>query len=267
MNALANKHFFNETVSDHENRMVFLRMIFAGGLALLILTLFISVCDNCTSCSEEESVAVTAEKLVGVETYPYIIEEPLEADWSPSDLVYLIGAPNGDNVQLRQEPARAYLEMHNAMVLEGMSVIPVEGWRSAASQTDMYNKEIYALMGQGSSHDDAATQLRKVIRAGGLDEHQLGMTVDVTTQAGVRQDNFASLAQGRWLIRNAHKYGFVFRYTNTKETATGMQARPWELRYVGKEAAEFIVENSLCLEEYIAVCKKDCPDAVKEEIE
>ncbi len=267
MKYVANKHFINETVGDYENRMVFFRMIVVGALVLLILTLFIATFDNCAACSEEESVVAVSEKLVGVESYPYVIDAPLDEDWSPSDLIYIIGAPNGDNVLLRREAAEAYLEMHNAMVAEGMSVIPIEGWRSAASQTDMYNERIYALMGEGNSHDDAATELRKVLKAGGLDEHQLGLTVDVTTQAGVRQDNFASLAQGRWIIRNAHKYGFVFRYPDTKEKITELQARPWELRYVGKEAAEFMAKYSLCLEEYINICEKDCPDAVMEGIE
>ncbi len=267
MKIVANKHFMNESVSEYENRMVFFRMILVGGLVLLIITMFAATFDNCTACKEEEAVTAVAEKLTGVETYPCIIEGPLDADWSPSDLMRLIGAPNGDNVLLRREAAEAYLEMHNAMVAEGMSVIPVEGYRSAASQTDMYNAEIYKLMGQGSSHDDAATQLRKELKNGGLSEHQLGLTVDVTTQSGVLQEDFASLVQGRWLVRNAHKYGFIFRYPDTKESVTGMNARPWELRYVGRDTAEFMAKYSLCLEEYIEICKKDCPESVMEGIE
>ncbi len=261
---MANKHFINETVSDYENRMVFLRMILVGFLVLLILTLFISTCNSCAACSEDEAVTAVAEKLVGVESYPYIISAPLDEEFSPSDLVRLIGAPNGSNVMLRAEAAMAYLEMHDAMVEDGMSVIPVVGWRSAASQTDIYNDEIYKLMSDGMSHDDAAAQVKKRIRSGGLDEHQLGYTVDVSTQAGEVQDNFASLAQGKWLIRNAYKYGFIFRYPDTKESVTGLQSRPWELRYVGRETAAFMAKYSLCLEEYINICKKDCPKAVME---
>ncbi len=264
---MANKHFINETVGDYENRMVFFRMILVGVLVLLILTLFIATCDNCAACSEEEAVTVVAEKLTGVESYPYVIETPLDENWSPSDMVRLIGAPNGDNILLREEAAKSYIEMHNAMVAEGMSVIPCDGWRSAASQTDIYNKEIYALMSQGQSHDDAASQVRKRILPGGFDEHQLGYTVDVTTQAGEVQDNFASLAQGKWLIRNAYKYGFIFRYPDTKTDITGLQPRPWELRYVGKDTAAFMAKYSLCLEEYIGVCKRDCPHAVMEGLE
>ena len=267
MKCVANKHFITEAVSDYENRMVFFRVIVVAALVLLILTLLVATCDNCAACSEEDAIAAVAEKLTGVESYPYVIDTPIDESWSPSDLVRLIGAPNGDNVLLRQEAAEAYIEMHNAMVADGMSVIPIDGWRSAASQTDMYNAEIYTLMGQGMSHDDAATQVRKSLRSGGLDEHQLGLTVDVTTQAGERQENFASTVQGKWLIKNAYKYGFIFRYPDTKVSITGLQARPWELRYVGKETAEFMAKYSLCLEEYIIVCKDDCPKAKMEGLE
>ncbi len=264
---MANKHFITETVGDYENRMVFFRMLVVGALVLLILTFFVATCENCTACSDEDAVAAVSETLSDVESYPFVISTPLDENWSPSDLVRLIGAPNGDNVYLRREAAQAYLEMHNAMVSDGMSVIPLEGYRSAASQTDMYNTEIYALMSDGYSHDDAATQVRKAMKSGGLDEHQLGLTVDVTTQAGVRQEDFASTRQGKWLIKNAYKYGFVFRYPDTKVGITGLQARPWELRYVGKDAAEFMAKYSLCLEEYIQVCIRDCPNAVTEGLE
>ncbi len=265
---MANKHIISEAVNDYENRMVFFRMIVVAALVLLIITLFVSTCNNCTACSKEDAVAVVAEKLTDVEKYPYIISDsPLDENWSPSDLVMLIGAPNGDKVLLREEAARAYLEMHDAMISDGMSMIPEEGWRSAASQTDLYNKEIYALMAQGSSYDDAAADVKKSIMPGGLDEHQLGLTIDVTTQGGELQDNFANLAQGRWLIKNAYKYGFIFRYPDTKEEITGLAARPWELRYVGKDTAEFMAKHSLCLEEYISKCKRDCPKAVMEGIE
>lgn len=267
MNRVANKHFITEAVSDYENRMVFFRMLVVGVLILIILTFFVATCENCTACSDEDAVATVSETLSGVESYPYIIDTPINESWSPSDLVQLIGAPNGNNVYLRREAASSYLEMHNAMVADGLSVIPVEGYRSAASQTDMYNTEIYALMSEGYSHDDAATQVRKTMKSGGLDEHQLGLTVDVTTQAGERQEDFASTRQGKWLIKNAYKYGFVFRYPDTKVSITGLQARPWELRYVGKDAAEFMAMHSLCLEEYILVCKRDCPNVVMEELE
>lgn len=264
---MANKHFITEAVNDYENRMVFFRMIVVGVLVLLILTLFTATCSNCAACADEDAVEAVAEKITGVESYPYIITTPLEENWSPSDLVMLIGAPNGNNVLLREDAALAYLKMHEAMVEDGMSVIPETGWRSYASQTDMFNDEVYKLMSAGSSHDEAATEVKKSLLSGGLDEHQLGLTVDVTTQAGTLPEDFAKTVQGRWLIRNAHKYGFIFRYPDTKEDITGLKARPWELRYVGAEVAEFMAKYSLCLEEYIAICERDCPQAVMEGIE
>ena len=39
--------------------------------------------------------------------------------------------------------------------------------------------------------------------------------------------------------------------TNEKEYITGIEYEPWHFRYVGKEAATYIMEQGICLEEYI----------------
>ena len=54
---------------------------------------------------------------------------------------------------------------------------------------------------------------------------------------------------------NAHKYGFILRYPKDKEDITEIIYEPWHYRYVGKEHAETIMSNGLCLEEYVAFLK------------
>ncbi len=54
-----------------------------------------------------------------------------------------------------------------------------------------------------------------------------------------------------WLDANCAQYGFIKRYPSGKESITGWD-EPWHYRYVGKEAAEFITQNGLSLEEFIA---------------
>lgn len=54
-----------------------------------------------------------------------------------------------------------------------------------------------------------------------------------------------------WLAENAHSYGFILRYPQQKEDITGTSYEPWHYRYVGKEVAEKIYTDQICLEEYM----------------
>ena len=54
-----------------------------------------------------------------------------------------------------------------------------------------------------------------------------------------------------WLEKNSWKYGFIRRYPPDKTEITGVINEPWHFRYVGKEAAQEIYSQGICLEEYI----------------
>ena len=43
------------------------------------------------------------------------------------------------------------------------------------------------------------------------------------------------------------------RYPNGKSDVTGIIYEPWHFRYVGVEAATYIMENDLTLEEFLAL--------------
>ena len=56
----------------------------------------------------------------------------------------------------------------------------------------------------------------------------------------------------RWLVDNCTDYGFVLRYPEGKEAFYGVACNhPAHFRYVGKEAAKYMKEHDLCLEEFI----------------
>ena len=54
-----------------------------------------------------------------------------------------------------------------------------------------------------------------------------------------------------WLRMHSAEYGFIRRYPKDKKAVTGMIYQPWHFRYVGVEAAQFIDENRLSLEEFL----------------
>ncbi len=58
-----------------------------------------------------------------------------------------------------------------------------------------------------------------------------------------------------WLEQNAHKFGFVVRYPNSKLVQTGVSDYSNAYRYVGKAHAAYMHQNNLCLEEYVELLK------------
>ena len=63
-------------------------------------------------------------------------------------------------------------------------------------------------------------------------------------------DKFKNTENYKWLRKNAHKFGFIMRYSASKTTITGIKFEPYHYRYVGVELAKELYENGLSLEEY-----------------
>ena len=55
----------------------------------------------------------------------------------------------------------------------------------------------------------------------------------------------------KWLMEHCQDYGFILRYPKGMQDKTGIIYEPWHYRYVGKEHAAIIMENGICLEEYL----------------
>lgn len=91
--------------------------------------------------------------------------------------------------------------------------------------------------------------------AGHCDYHT-GRTFDMFI---IREDGSTSYfsAEGdySWFADNASRFGFIVRYPDGKDEATGEKARTYTYRYVGAPHATYMHDNGLCLEEYIAEVK------------
>ena len=88
----------------------------------------------------------------------------------------------------------------------------------------------------------------------GSSDHQTGLGVDVLNYEWTLKDGmnekFAQTREAQWMAEHCHEYGFIIRYMEDKEDITGIKYEPWHLRYVGVEAATYIMENHLSLEEF-----------------
>ncbi|MBQ1966463.1 MAG: D-alanyl-D-alanine carboxypeptidase family protein [Clostridia bacterium] len=143
-----------------------------------------------------------------------------------------------------------YEEMYTAAKKDGITLTPYSAYRSYERQKNNYinltkqYKSQYKL-----SEEDAARKAATVILPPGTSEHNLGLAMDICNT----RDDFANTKEFKWLTENAHKYGFILRYTAEKQDITGIVPEPWHWRFVGVEYAEAIKESGLCLEEYLGI--------------
>ena len=86
----------------------------------------------------------------------------------------------------------------------------------------------------------------------GTSEHATGLAVDIISgQYTGLDDKQGDTAEQEWLMAHCQEYGFILRYPEEKEHITGVIYEPWHYRYVGKQAAEEIHDQNVCLEEYL----------------
>lgn len=92
----------------------------------------------------------------------------------------------------------------------------------------------------------------------GVNDHQTGLAIDFTddpmfvaTEDPIYNEDFDETELYDWLCEHCAEYGFILRYPEGKEEYYGTACCPGHFRYVGVEAAEYITENNLCLEEFI----------------
>jgi D-alanyl-D-alanine carboxypeptidase len=94
---------------------------------------------------------------------------------------------------------------------------------------------------------------RFVAQPGGS-EHHTGYALDLwNTTVG---DYFEGVGECKWITDNCHKYGFILRYSEEKETFTKIGPESWHFRYIGVPHSYLVVEKGFCYEEYIDYLKE-----------
>lgn len=115
-----------------------------------------------------------------------------------------------------------------------------QGYRSYKDQASMY--ESY----ESSNGEEAADAF---VSRPGHSDYQTGLSFDLQPYNKV-VENPETNEEHIWLVSNAHKYGFIFRYPDGVSEVTGFKYYPWRLRYVGVDAATYIYNNNITFEEY-----------------
>ncbi|MEI6494801.1 MAG: D-alanyl-D-alanine carboxypeptidase family protein, partial [bacterium] len=166
----------------------------------------------------------------------------LPANYVPSDLVNI----NTDDMQtrgvlcLRQETATALQDIFNDAKNLNFGLRVTSAFRKPELQKLII---------------DTTSASRNYVALPLYSEHQLGTAIDITSK-GVKyrptDTGFAKTVEGKWLLENAWRYGFVLSYPDGKNAATGYNYEPWHIRYVGQDVAQILHEQNITFTEYVA---------------
>ena len=144
--------------------------------------------------------------------------------------------------QLQRECAEALVQLCDAARQAGHELYLKSAYRSYYKQAVMYENRI-----KKYGYDDGW------VTKPGASDHQTGLGCDVVpknwTDRGMNED-MAEEEECQWMAANCAQFGFILRYPADKEDVTKINYEPWHLRYVGVEAATYIMDNGLCLEEF-----------------
>ncbi len=150
------------------------------------------------------------------------------------------GLPSDYGDGITDEAAAALDEMTQAAAEDGIGLWIVSGFRSYDTQLAIHERYVNQY---GSDYADRISALA------GQSEHQTGLAFDLNSLS----ESFSQTAEYAWLCENAARYGFILRYPEGKEWATGYVFEPWHYRYVGTELAEIFAESGLSVEEYAGI--------------
>lgn len=148
-------------------------------------------------------------------------------------------------VLLQEEAILALNEMTAALYLAtGIDDLQViTGYRTKEYQQQLY--ENYTPE-EGEDPSEMAAE-------GGHSDHESGYSVDFNIYRDGESLSFDGTGDYGWLAEHCAEYGFILRYPEDKVSETEFAYEPWHFRYVGKPHAQYITENDLSLDEYIAL--------------
>ena len=194
------------------------------------------------------------EKIIDYESLPWNLklvnfEHALDETFEPAELSEV---DNGYAADSRIADATKKM-IADARSKDNVRIIALSAYRDYDYQMELFENKVQRLQQEkGYSVDKAREEAKTVVAYPGTSEHQLGLALDLVDARHVKLDESQeNTAAYKWLYEHCHEYGFIVRYPNGKTDITGIIYEPWHFRYVGVEAATYIMENGITLEEYL----------------
>lgn len=130
---------------------------------------------------------------------------------------------------------------------QGLEVYLSSGYRSYETQQVLFDMKL-----EEYDYETAAT----IVAIPGTSEHQTGLCCDITDiYRSPKNSELENTDTYKWMSAHCAEYGFIVRFPKGKEDITKIIYEPWHFRYVGVDAAKYIMENDLTLEEFVKLYK------------
>jgi zinc D-Ala-D-Ala carboxypeptidase len=143
----------------------------------------------------------------------------------------LVGRAADDNKPVRLAPpaAAAWRRMRDAAAADGITLLPLSGFRSVARQTAIIRRHLK----NGRPLDD----LLRYVAAPGCSEHHTGRAIDIGSpdESAHFEASFDRTKEYRWLKRHAGRFGFRLSYPRRNPHRIGYE--PWHWFFVGAKRA------------------------------
>ena len=195
------------------------------------------------------------EKAIDYESLPWNLklvnfEHALDETFEPAELSEV---DNGYAADSRIADATKKM-IADARSKDNVRIIALSAYRDYDYQMELFENKVQRLQQEkGYSVGKAREEAKTVVAYPGTSEHQLGLALDLVDARHVKLDESQeNTAAYKWLYEHCAEYGFIVRYPNEKTDITGIIYEPWHFRYVGVEAATYIMEHNITLEEYLS---------------
>ena len=198
-----------------------------------------------SSMPEEETLENGYSTLILVNPWNYIPED------YTVELVNVQGKYNLD-----AKAAQSAIELLAAAKKAGYNMVLCSAYRTVEKSAELYNRKVKEFINAGYDEENAKIQAARWVAPPGTSEHHTGLAMDLVSSDywGYYSDlehDYENFDSFKWMYKHCAEFGFILRYPKDKQDITGITYEPWHSRYVGKEAAEYIMANGLCLEEYL----------------
>lgn len=182
---------------------------------------------------------------IDVTSWEYVLasaDHPLPDGFAPPEIAYV----GSREVPQDSRIADALYSFTTDCEEAGNEVYLSSGYRSYDDQESLFEAKV-----EEYGREKAAT----IVLPPGTSEHQTGLCCDITDiyRSPKSPSVLSQTDTFQWLNAHCEEYGFILRYPEDKQEITNVIYEPWHFRYVGKEAAAYIKENNLCLEEFLAL--------------
>ena len=163
-----------------------------------------------------EHIAVISRSLGIPADYARTRHMPLQRE--AKRLVAIGRKPDGSMIKLAPRTATAWRRMRATAATDGITLLPISGFRSVTRQTKIIREKLAA----GKRIGD----ILRFVAAPGCSEHHTGRALDIASARHPDLDaGFARTREFKWLARHARRFGFHLSYPRGNRHGIGYE--PW----------------------------------------